>query len=452
MKNKNGFILSTYVYILLVFFLLLLGTMLAVLNNTRLLSNKLKEQSSNTSGLIDKDFSFILLGDEELVLRTDEEFVEPGYKVQTPSGTDLSETVKVEGTVNTSTIGDYRLTYRVTHNGITKELTRIVHVVDKRISNYISELYTYKSDDNGLIKDNTVDKNIRYSGNYVNNYVEFGNTSELWRIIGIFNVTTSSGSTEKLVKIVRNSSIGGYSWDSSTGDNSGTHEDGEVNDGWGVNQWGASTYTDDSVYEGADLMRELNDLYLNQRSGTCYKGSNNLTATCDFTTKGIGSMYWNLIENVVWNTGSIFAGSTISVETAYLSERGTTTGKICTSGTYCNDSVIRTTTWQGKVGLIYPSDYGYASTDKNCRLNINDYTNYPCKNNNWLHNNAYDWTLSPILGSNESRQVYVVIPGGVIGGTQASHANSVRPSIYLKSNVSITSGDGSISNPYKLSM
>ena len=48
--KKNGFIMSTYVYILLVFFLLLLGTMLVVLNNTRLLANKIKE---NTDGNID---------------------------------------------------------------------------------------------------------------------------------------------------------------------------------------------------------------------------------------------------------------------------------------------------------------------------------------------------------------------------------------------------------------
>ena len=45
--KKNAFIMSTYVYILLVFFLLLLGTMLVVLNNTRLLANKIKE---NTDG------------------------------------------------------------------------------------------------------------------------------------------------------------------------------------------------------------------------------------------------------------------------------------------------------------------------------------------------------------------------------------------------------------------
>ena len=46
MKNNKGMILSTYVYMLLVFFLLLLGTMLVVLNNTKLLADKLKENMS----------------------------------------------------------------------------------------------------------------------------------------------------------------------------------------------------------------------------------------------------------------------------------------------------------------------------------------------------------------------------------------------------------------------
>ena len=55
--KKNGFIMSTYVYVLLVFFLLLLGTMLVVLNNTRLLANKIKE---NLDGNI--DFNLVLKG------------------------------------------------------------------------------------------------------------------------------------------------------------------------------------------------------------------------------------------------------------------------------------------------------------------------------------------------------------------------------------------------------
>ena len=88
----------------------------------------------------------------------------------------------------------------------------------------------------GLEKDDF--GNIRYTGNNPSNYIEFGNDNELWRIIGLFEVKTASGSTEKLMKIVRDSSIGGYAWDVS---------DSGVNNGDGINQWGASTYTDGAL-------------------------------------------------------------------------------------------------------------------------------------------------------------------------------------------------------------
>ena len=455
MKNKKGFILSTYVYILLVFFLLILSTMLAVLNNTRILSNKLKEQSSNTSGLINKDFSFVMLGDKGILLRKGEDFIDPGFIIKSSGGVDLSNIVKVTDSINNDVIGNYERIYTATYNGVTKELKRIVHVVDNNASNYLTALYEYKSNDNGLIKDDTVDKNIRYSGNYVKNYVEFGNDNELWRIIGIFNVTTASGKTEKLMKIVRNDLIGAYSWDSSTGNNDGAHTDGEVNDGYGVNQWGASTYTDGSAYEGADLMRELNTLYLNQESGTCYNGSSNASTTCNFSTTGIKDTYRGMIESVVWNTGAFSWGQ--SAKTAYQAERGTTTGQICKgttyqNGAYCTDTVKRTTTWEGRVGLIYPSDYGYGSTNTSCRNNINDNTNFSCKNDNWLHNNTYYWTLSPFAPSDHSNDAWLVVSGGFVDGGYARGGYGVRPSVYLKSDVSITSGDGSSNNPYKLSV
>ena len=63
--------MSTYIYVLLVFFLLLLGTMLVVLNNTRLLANKIKE---NTDGNI--DFNLVLKGDKEIFIVKDSEYIE----------------------------------------------------------------------------------------------------------------------------------------------------------------------------------------------------------------------------------------------------------------------------------------------------------------------------------------------------------------------------------------
>ena len=461
MNKNNGFILSTYVYILLVFFLLLLSTMLAVLNNTRLLSNKLKEQSSNTSGLINKDFSFVMLGDKEILIRKGDEFIDPGFIIKSSGGVDLANIVKVTDSINNNVIGNYERIYTATYNGVTKELKRIVHVVDNNASNYLTALYDYKSNDNGLIKDDTVDKNIRYSGNYVKNYVEFGNTNELWRIIGTFNVTTASGNTEKLVKIVRDNLIGWYSWDSSIGNNNRTLEDGEINDGLGINQWGASTYTDGSAYEGADLMRELNTLYLNSGSGRCYNGSNNASTTCNFSTTGIKDTYRGMIENVVWNTGALaWDDNGIPALTAYNEERGTSNVKdLCTQGmVYCNDNVIRTTTWKGLVGLIYPSDYGYASTyvnsdtNKGCRDNINDNSNYSCMNENWLHNNTNYWTISPLARTGTATSAWDVGSRGCTGHGDSIYGFGIRPTIYLKSNAYITNGDGTESRPYQLSI
>ena len=77
-----------------------------------------------------------------------------------------------------------------------------------------------------------------------------------------------------------------------------------------------------------------------------------------------------MIENVVWNTGVIDLDDPLIYDPDteisnpvnwYNAERGNKTGKICTSGVECNDSVTRTTDWKGLVGLIYPSDYGYSA-------------------------------------------------------------------------------------------
>ncbi len=81
---------------------------------------------------------------------------------------------------------------------------------------YVSKVQELNSNNkHGLFIDPTVDKNIRYTGANPKNYVEFANTGELWRIIGIFNVTDSNGKLAKKIKLVRNEKLGNYSWDSS---------------------------------------------------------------------------------------------------------------------------------------------------------------------------------------------------------------------------------------------
>lgn len=429
--KKNGFILSTYVYILLVFFLLLLVTMLAVLNNTKLLSNKLKDQSQNSSGLLDKDFSFVLLGDKDIILRKGEEYEEPTYIAKTSKGKDIKDNVKVIGNVDTSNPNKYTLTYKLTYNGVTKELKRNIHVLDNNAASYIKGLYDYRRDENSLIKDNTEDENIRYAGSNPNNYVYFNcedtNTAgvvygadtydyvsscEVWRIIGLFDVESEIGGTpEKRIKLVREELSTKSVWDSNA-----------------VNQWGETTYTDGTVYEGASLMR-----YLNTDTSGYYNNLGNVT-------KG-------QIEDAYWNTGAV--GSPILPIEAYQQERGTNPGSICNGGgSECTNNINRIVEWVGKIGLIYPSDFAYAGRE------CTSMQESSCGNNNWLKpSDGYYWTISPLAEVSYYFVSRLISSEGTLASNAVSlNAYGVRPSLYLSSSVIITDGDGTIDNPYKLSL
>ena len=293
---------------------------------------------------------------------------------------------------------------------------------------------------NGLKKDNTSDANIRYEGSNPNNYVSFND--ELWRIIGVFGDN---------IKLVRSEELGKLSWDSS---------DNSVNNGWGVNEWSQ-----------ADLKEYLNTNYYGGTSVTCYVGSNNSTTTCP--TGSLNSTSKSMINNYTWNTGAINAEDTtiLNQETFalntvpfYNAERGSVNGKICTSGNNCNDTVTRSTTWQGYVALPYATDWAYASSETACATNMYDgfdvanrnYDNMTCKKNNWMHHGSTMdekmWMLSPGALSVRANGVWGVRGGGFVDGDNASRALSVFPSVYLNTEVKITSGSGTSSDPYILEL
>ena len=295
--------------------------------------------------------------------------------------------------------------------------------------------------------------NVRYIGADPNNYVSID--GDIWRIIGTMkDIDDGTGNKSDRVKLIRASSIGSYSWDTS---------ESSVNGGYGVNEWSQ-----------ADLMKLLNpgyesetvggSLYWNNQSGTCYRAQNNGTTSCNFTSTGIKEKLKNMIGNAVWNTGS--NGSSYSydnIKTAkfYELERSSNTGKICSSGNYCNDTVERTTTWTGKVGLMYPSDYGYATsggstTDRATCLNKELYnwdnsSVSDCKNNDWLLKNSWQWTISPIADSSDANIAFYVSSDGSVCDYNAYDNNAVLPVVYLTSNVGVQSGDGSLGNPFILS-
>ena len=297
---------------------------------------------------------------------------------------------------------------------------------------HIIDLYSSEETrtSNGLKKDNTPDQNIRYYGSDPNNYVKFNN--ELWRIIGVFGNN---------VKLVRKDSLGSLSWDSS---------ESSVNNGWGINQWGESTYEDGTSYPGSDLMQYLNKMYYGGTIVTCYGGRSNSTTTCPTNTLDETSK--NLIDKHTWNTGTIEWEKRTDTLAFYNAERGTK-GKICSSGNDCNDTVERTTEWTGYIGLPCITDWAYASSESICETNMqaqDSSNNNICKNNNWMQRSTFAWYLSPAASGSLANRVWYVNGVGNADNYYAASSYAVAPSIYLKSNVIIESGAGTSSSPYIL--
>ena len=359
----------------------------------------------------------------------------------------------------------WKLNLSVEEEKVDGNFNCIVHF--KQRNRLGTEVITSKYKENnsdGLIKLNQPETEqtpalveYRYSGsnNEVKNYVEFNN--ETWRIIGVSPVDDGSGKYENRLKIVREESIGAYSWDTSaSGINDYTDLAGNKYYGAGVNQWGES-----GTYEGADLMRLLNpgyesesinnSLYWNRGNGTCYVGTNNQTTTCDFSSTGLTEKAKNMIKDAKWYTSSVDQDGVKSSD-AYVQERGNRTGAADIGIT-----VKKTTNWVGKVALMYSSDYGYASSE--CYndvylldvANENDYRLEKCTSSNWIFNGNSQNFLSPTtLAYSGIRRLWML--GHLSNGLAANLWQDERPSVYLASNVKIISGSGTIKNPYQLSL
>ena len=297
---------------------------------------------------------------------------------------------------------------------------------------------TFDRDD--IIVDSTSDTNARFVGSNPNNYVSFN--GEKWRIIGIFNTESDDQEVAPRLKIVRDS-LGVYSFDSTDKYNN--------NAGSGINEWSKS-----------DLMKLLNDgysnetggsLFYNSESGNCYVGQNNATSPCDFTENGLKSSSKEFIDTVKWNTGAI-TNMSDTVKEMYEEERGNKNGKTDYNNLSYSpiDDVKRTTTWVGQIGTLYATDYLYA-VDKygsKSRANCISSLDSDCYTmSDWLWTGSVMLTMTPSNYSPYS--VIIATPNGI--STPAAYMNfSVMPTAYLKTNVTISGGNGSSGTPYTITL
>ncbi|MGN1374041.1 MAG: hypothetical protein ACI4XK_01860 [Bacilli bacterium] len=348
----------------------------------------------------------------------------------------------------------------------------------KKLVKLTEQITTLASTDTANFASDDPDSNIRYIGANPNNYVYFNcsdynnqsdSTCEKWRIIGVFkNVTKSDGTKEDLVKIVKDDRLGNasFNWDRKDyGVGTSTHGGtaGGSND-WTDSQLMMMLNPTDYLKSGYTLdnniVKDSNGQAIYQNMGSYYNGTSGCDIarivkgedfTCtsiDFTSTGLkNDSTRKAIEGVVWNLGGSSTKDDVTASMFYERERGT---KVYSG---------HATTWTGKIGLMYLSDYGYATsggstTDRATCLAKEMYNWYgsdvsDCKNNDYLFKSSdFQWTLVPF--SSNPIDVFMVNVSGNVSHDIASIAVGVSPTLYLKSNITISSGDGSSTSPYNL--
>ena len=286
----------------------------------------------------------------------------------------------------------------------------------------------------------------RYRGASPKNYVTFN--GETWRIIGVFPTDDGTGKIENRIKLIKDQSIGEYKWDDGTtaynytqNDNLMLLQDKNKLKVKYLEKKNKNNFIDLAITEPtksalnnwarpASLNTYLNKTYLNALSTT----SQNMIGDTKYYLGGGGN-------NSNFNSSVDF----------YSYERKIKNTK---SNEFYYDK--NPNSWTGKLGLMYVSDYGYASD--NCETKaLNDYNNSNdlriCNNANWLFNlKKLEATITQY--SNTSTSIHYIADNGIVVSTyQASLAQTVvRPTLYLKSEVRIIDGDGTSTNPYTLGL
>ena len=329
----------------------------------------------------------------------------------------------INGIVGFSFIGSDRCTLYFDYRS-SKSFSEVVKVSSNLVSSQDGTSFEI-DDENG----------IRYEGTNPDNFIcldnqkegTCSNTSLLFRIIGLFDEEystdgTNSSGTKKLLKVIDTNNYGGTS--------------GKYWNSTGLNNWNT-----------ASLKTELNGTYLTTLLGT----------------SNVNSKLSSGVANAKWYLGGASTSnrSELTAEGIYTEERNP-------SAIYSgNPSSI-----YAKVGLMYPSDYGYATvggstTNKTgCRSEplydwnrYQDSTNSDCKDNDWLFisqisfvNNG-EFLISPF--SSMGSVVAVLMSPGFVHLMMADSASyrqfAVRPTFYLDSDaIKIVGGDGTQTSPYHI--
>ena len=346
----------------------------------------------------------------------------------------------------------------------------------------------------------------RYARKNPDNYIEFN--GELWRIIGVMpNMVhctravsyydCATNESASLIKIIKNQTISStnFLWDSK-----GTRV-GSVQYNSGSNDWSdsqlmlmlnGSNYlktgydaNDNKLHQSYtitnNVVADANGIifydatysYLDGSGTTVYKPSEatniSYSPTSATLSKKIEGSALSQIATIKWYLyGTNLYNTEGSPSAFYNKERNIDSSGAVYVGTTPENRPVY---WYGKIGLMYPSDYGYAT---NGGITYNRTTCLGYQMIQW-HSGSYktdcaggsflwytnitstapgtsgisQWMITPYTGSSD--QVFYVDSSGQLRyNTPLSNSYAVRPVLYLKPEVAITGGTGKWNDPYTI--
>ena len=280
----------------------------------------------------------------------------------------------------------------------------------------------------------------RYYGPNPNNYVcldmEGKSTcpdKHLYRIIGSIYEEKENTNRLKVIKArpLTDGTTSVFSWDYK--ENNGNYDYDNI---WATVTSG--NYSN-SLTSGSELMKLLNSgAWWNGTSGIYYNERTKAT-NVNFTYYKLSDKAKSYISTSRYYLGGHNSNTPLTNE-MYGYERGTLR--------YNTDRPLY---WEGMVGLMYPSDYGYAAGNSCVNGTNLYYYDGGCMNKDWLYNSyTFQWLMSP--SSSVSDVVFDVLSSGAVRKINFIYfTRSVHPVFYLSSSTTITGGEGTSAAPYILS-
>ena len=312
----------------------------------------------------------------------------------------------VESTSNTYTFtnlakGTYKIKAYVldSNNKISEFITKNIEITSMRLSEYIMSQYTGTQGENNIyyhdsrLSHGAKDNSYRYAGASadVKNYICIGSSA-----------TTCP--TDNLYRII------GVFGDNNHGVSGQQLVKVIKNTTYGKLAWNTSNSND---WASATLNKTINTSFITEK---LYEIENE-------------------IATVTWKVSG-YDNANSTVNTLYTAEITNTTK-----------------THTAKIGLMYVSDYGYATIPDYWTTNLYNYSS-AAKNKDWLCLGSTEWLVSPFTfksGSKLSASAWIVNSSGYVSGSiNLTDTFEVRPSFYLLSSVNYIGGDGTKNSPIRI--